>query len=66
MKVRDRAGKSYSTPWQGMFEIDADTPEDAIKRIANGEVNLPTASDDPRGVWTLEHSVIENEAHFPA
>jgi len=49
-----------------MFEIDADTPEDAIKRIANGEVNLPTASDDPRGVWTLEHSVIENEAHFPA
>lgn len=49
-----------------VIEVDADSMEDAIEAISSGDIDLPSASDDPGNVWVVEHSNLENEEYAPA
>lgn len=45
-----------------VIEIEAENVDDAIEAISNGEVDLPSASDD---VWVVEHSSLLDEDYLP-
>ena len=63
MKHRIKVVQVLRVEKSTVVEVDAGSIAEAIEAISSGEIDLPSASDDPGNVWLLEHSSLMNEEY---
>lgn len=63
MKYQVKVTQLFRVEKSTTIEVEANSIEDAIEAVSNGEVDLPSASDDPGSIWTVERVTLENEEY---